>query len=139
MVNHVLVPVDRSELSEGALQAAIELAQKFEARLTVFYALPTAGAYAYATVPPFVQSSELEAKTLGVPPVSVGTHNPHCSEVEAAGPADDQAQGQEQRQGRSHPARFSFGPRGASSVGSRPGCRDGEGTMSPPWPRSNGS
>jgi hypothetical protein len=38
----------------GALQAAIELAQKLKARLTVFYALPTGGAYAYATVPPFV-------------------------------------------------------------------------------------
>jgi hypothetical protein len=52
----------------------------------VFYALPTAGAYAYATKPPFVESSELEAKTLGVPPVSVGTQDLHCSEVEAAGP-----------------------------------------------------
>jgi nucleotide-binding universal stress UspA family protein len=31
--------------------------------LTVFYALPTAGAYAYATVPPFVERSELDAKT----------------------------------------------------------------------------
>jgi nucleotide-binding universal stress UspA family protein len=48
MVNHLLVPVDGSELSGGALQAAIELAQKLKARLTVFYALPTAGAYAYA-------------------------------------------------------------------------------------------
>lgn len=51
----------------------------------------------------------------------------------------------EQRQGRSQPARLSFGNRrrcfgkGLSlrkmpSVGSRPGRRDGEGTMAPPWP-----
>jgi nucleotide-binding universal stress UspA family protein len=64
MFTHFMVPVDGSELSEGALQAAIALAQRLDARLTVFYALPTAGAYAYATVPPFVERSELDAKTL---------------------------------------------------------------------------
>ncbi len=64
MFTHFLVPVDGSELSEGALQAAIALAQRLDARLTVFYALPTAGAYAYATVPPFVERSEIDAKTL---------------------------------------------------------------------------
>jgi nucleotide-binding universal stress UspA family protein len=53
MYNHVLIPVDGSELSEGALQAAIALAKRLDARLTAFYALPTAGAYAYANVPPF--------------------------------------------------------------------------------------
>ncbi|MCP9793407.1 universal stress protein [Vulcanococcus limneticus Candia 3F8] len=42
MYNHVLIPVDGSELSEGALQAAIALAKRLDARLTVFYALPTA-------------------------------------------------------------------------------------------------
>jgi hypothetical protein len=32
--------------------------------LIVFYALSTAGAYANATVPPFVERSEIDAKTL---------------------------------------------------------------------------
>jgi nucleotide-binding universal stress UspA family protein len=64
MVTHILVPVDGSALSEGALQAAIDLAQRLETRLTVFYALPTADAYAYATVPPFVEKAEIDAKTL---------------------------------------------------------------------------
>jgi nucleotide-binding universal stress UspA family protein len=64
MISHILVPMDGSELSEEALQAAIAVAKRLDARLTVFYALPTAGAYAYATVPPFVERSELEAKTL---------------------------------------------------------------------------
>jgi nucleotide-binding universal stress UspA family protein len=64
MVTHILIPVDGSELSEGALQAAIALAQRLDARLTVFYALPTAGAYAYATVPLFVDTAELHGKTL---------------------------------------------------------------------------
>ena len=64
MYTHFLIPVDGSELSEGALQAAIALAKRLDARVTVFYALPTAGAYAYATVPPFVERSELDAKTL---------------------------------------------------------------------------
>lgn len=64
MYNHVLIPVDGSELSEGALQAAIALAKRLDARLTVFYALPTAGAYAYATVPTFVDKAEINAKTL---------------------------------------------------------------------------
>jgi nucleotide-binding universal stress UspA family protein len=64
MYTHILVPLDGSALSEGALQAAIELAQCLGARLTVFYALPTAGAYAYATVPAFVERSEINAKTL---------------------------------------------------------------------------
>jgi nucleotide-binding universal stress UspA family protein len=54
MVNHLLVPVDGCELSGGCAAGGLELAQKLEARLTVFYALPTGGAYAYATVPPFV-------------------------------------------------------------------------------------
>jgi len=64
MFTHVLVPVDGSELSESALHAAIELARSLDARLTVFYALPTAGARAYATVPPCVERSALEAKSL---------------------------------------------------------------------------
>jgi nucleotide-binding universal stress UspA family protein len=37
MFTHVLVPVDGSELSDSALQAAIELARSLDARLTVFY------------------------------------------------------------------------------------------------------
>jgi nucleotide-binding universal stress UspA family protein len=64
MVKHILVPVDGGELSEGALQAGIDLAQSLGARLSVFYALPTAGAYAYATVPPFVERAAIDAKTL---------------------------------------------------------------------------
>jgi nucleotide-binding universal stress UspA family protein len=36
MFSHVLVPVDGSELSESALQGAIELAQSLDERLTVF-------------------------------------------------------------------------------------------------------
>ncbi len=64
MYTHFLIPVDGSALSEGALRAAIAPAKRLDARLTVFYALPTAGAYAYATVPPFVERSEIDAKTL---------------------------------------------------------------------------
>jgi nucleotide-binding universal stress UspA family protein len=64
MVTHFMVPVDGSELSEGALQASINLAQRLDARMTVFYALPTAGAYAYAKVPLFVATAELHGKTL---------------------------------------------------------------------------
>jgi nucleotide-binding universal stress UspA family protein len=64
MYTHFLIPVDGSELSDGALQAAVDLAKRLDARLTIFYALPTAYAYAYATVPPFVDRSELDAKTL---------------------------------------------------------------------------
>jgi nucleotide-binding universal stress UspA family protein len=64
MDTHFLVPVDGSELSEGALQAAIALAQRLNARVTVLYALPTADAYAYATVPEFVERSQIGAKTL---------------------------------------------------------------------------
>ncbi len=62
-----------------------------------------------------------------------------------AGEATVSAGTLEQRQGRSQPARLAFGNRrrcfgkGLSlrkmpSVGSRPGRRDGEGTMAPPWP-----
>jgi nucleotide-binding universal stress UspA family protein len=44
MYTHCLIPVDGSALSEGALQAAIALAKRMDARPTVFFALPTAGA-----------------------------------------------------------------------------------------------
>ncbi|WP_341884766.1 universal stress protein [Synechococcus sp. UW140] len=67
MYNHVLIPVDGSELSEGARQAAIALAKRLDARLTVFYALPTAGAYAYATVPPFDGSFLTGSGAMGFP------------------------------------------------------------------------
>lgn len=40
------------------------LAQTFGARVSVFYALPTAGGYALSTLPPFVDRSTLGSKRL---------------------------------------------------------------------------
>ncbi len=51
MFNHILVPLDGSELSERAAQASLELARKLGARITGFVAepmppLPTMGSHA---------------------------------------------------------------------------------------------
>ena len=46
MYEHLLVPVDGSELSDRAMTASIELARKLGARITGFMAEP------YATPPP---------------------------------------------------------------------------------------
>jgi nucleotide-binding universal stress UspA family protein len=64
MAEHILVPVDGSAQSETSLSTAISLAQRLGSRVTVFYALPTEWAYAYATVPPFVDRSLLNQHTL---------------------------------------------------------------------------
>jgi nucleotide-binding universal stress UspA family protein len=63
-VQHLLVPVDGSELAEGALQAACDLAGSLAARLTVFYAPPTADAYALGRLPRFVDRAEIGTRTL---------------------------------------------------------------------------
>lgn len=64
MVQHLLVPVDGSPISEGALRMGLELAQKLGARVSLFYALPTARGYALATVPPFVDRKAISSKPL---------------------------------------------------------------------------
>ncbi|MEB3184254.1 MAG: universal stress protein [Cyanobacteriota bacterium] len=64
MVKHLLIPVDGSVISQGAMRIGLSLAQKLGARVSVFYALPTAPGYAYATVPPFVDRTTLGSQPL---------------------------------------------------------------------------
>lgn len=64
MVHHLLVPVDGSPISEGALRIAEQMAQRFGARVSLFYALPTERGYALATVPPFVDRAAMSSKPL---------------------------------------------------------------------------
>ncbi len=64
MVKHLLIPVDGSVIAEGAFRIGLALAQKLGARVSVFYALPTARGYAYATVPPFVDRAAIRAQPL---------------------------------------------------------------------------
>lgn len=64
MLKHILVPVDGSSQSDLALRTALSLAQCLGSRVTVFYALPSEQAYAYATVPPFVDRAQLRNRTL---------------------------------------------------------------------------
>lgn len=64
MAQHLLVPIDGSPISEGALRMGLELAQKLGARVSLFYALPTARGYALATVPPFVDRKAISSKPL---------------------------------------------------------------------------
>lgn len=63
-IQHILVPVDGSALSEEAALAARDLATRLAARLTVFYALPSADAYAEATLPAFVDRQQIAGQEL---------------------------------------------------------------------------
>lgn len=63
-IQHILVPVDGSTLSEEAALAASDLANRLAARLTVFYALPSADAYAEATLPAFVDREQIAGQEL---------------------------------------------------------------------------
>jgi nucleotide-binding universal stress UspA family protein len=63
-IQHILVPVDGSALSEEAALAARDLAARLSARLTVFYALPSADAYAEATLPAFVDRTQIAGQEL---------------------------------------------------------------------------
>lgn len=63
-IQHILVPVDGSTLSEEAALAARDLANRLAARLTVFYALPSADAYAEATLPAFVDREQIAGQEL---------------------------------------------------------------------------
>lgn len=63
-IQHILVPVDGSALSEEAALAARDLAAGLSARLTVFYALPSADAYAEATLPAFVDRTQIAGQEL---------------------------------------------------------------------------
>ena len=64
MGQHILVAVDGSELSTLAVQRAVELAPQTCDRVTIFYALPTAGSYAYAAVPAFSPQIPISTMTL---------------------------------------------------------------------------
>jgi len=64
MVKHILAPIDGSATSEQAVFAAMELAQSLGARLTLFYAVPTADAYAYATLPAFMKKAAIGEQSL---------------------------------------------------------------------------
>ena len=64
MVKHILAPIDGSATSEQAAFAALELAQSLGARLTLFYAVPTADAYAYATLPAFMDRAAIGEQSL---------------------------------------------------------------------------
>lgn len=63
-IQHILVPVDGSALSEEAALTARDLATRLAARLTVFYALPSADAYADATLPAFVDREQIAGQEL---------------------------------------------------------------------------
>ena len=76
MFKHILVPTDGSELSQKAIDGAIDLAQSVGARITAYACLPQYPYSPYADVviePPgdFQTRSEREART-------------HLDEVEAA-------------------------------------------------------
>ena len=47
MFKHLLVPTDGSELSEAAIQAAVQFAKSIKARVTGFYAMPKFHVLAY--------------------------------------------------------------------------------------------
>jgi len=47
MFKHLLVPTDGSELSEAAIQAAVQFAKSIKARVTGFYAMPKFHILAY--------------------------------------------------------------------------------------------
>jgi len=47
MFKHLLVPTDGSELSERAIQAAVQFAKSIKARVTGFYAMPKFHVLAY--------------------------------------------------------------------------------------------
>jgi len=47
MFKHLLVPTDGSELSEAAIQAAVQFAQSIKAKVTGFYAMPKFHMLAY--------------------------------------------------------------------------------------------
>lgn len=64
MVKHLLVPVDGGVLSEGALRMAVMLAQKLGARVSVFYALPTAAGFSLGALPPFVDRAMFSSHRL---------------------------------------------------------------------------
>lgn len=63
-IQHILVPVDGSALSEEAALTARDLATRLAARLTVFYALPSADAYVDATLPAFVDREQIAGQEL---------------------------------------------------------------------------
>lgn len=63
-IQHILVPVDGSALSEEAALTARDLATHLAARLTVFYALPSADAYVDATLPAFVDREQIAGQEL---------------------------------------------------------------------------
>jgi nucleotide-binding universal stress UspA family protein len=87
---HILVPVDFELSSKRALEVAIDLALKFDAKLTLFHAWDTP-AYAYAN---FYVSGDLwsaleEAakKQLGETLAEVRKRAPHADSVLVCGPA----------------------------------------------------
>ena len=63
-MKHLLVPVDGSVPSEGALRVAVAIAQKLEARISVFYALPTAEGFSLAALPPFVDRAAFSKRRI---------------------------------------------------------------------------
>jgi len=63
-IQHILVPVDGNTLSVEAALAARDLAARLFARLTVFFALPSVDAYAEATLPTFVDRTQIAGQEL---------------------------------------------------------------------------
>ena len=61
---HLLVAVDGSAIAESAVETALSMARRLGARLTVFYAMATAGAYSLSTLPPFVDRQQIRSQTL---------------------------------------------------------------------------
>jgi universal stress protein A len=64
-LRHILVPVDLSETSRQALDYAVEIGAKFEARIVLLYAIDLSqlitASQAYATLPPAVVEEQRRA------------------------------------------------------------------------------
>jgi nucleotide-binding universal stress UspA family protein len=64
MVQHLLIPVDGSALSERVFRFGVAMAQKLGAKVSIFYALPTSRGFAFSTLPAFVDRAAISTKRL---------------------------------------------------------------------------
>jgi nucleotide-binding universal stress UspA family protein len=90
MFRHILVPTDFGEPAEQALELAIELAQKFDSKLTLFhsYVLPSLP-YTTGLIMPMEEIANAAQKALESALARARTRYPKCEGLVQAGAAHE--------------------------------------------------